>query len=318
MAKLIIRFYGRFISAVETSEGAPTGVIELLASRFDDREFRPHKTILSVATIHVDSEECDIEPMLMVSAPQDQEGARAETVLWDLDGCEVTLPGAGTPSATLGVSSHSQDFPLLDLNNLVQRLQQNRSSVVLRKSALSVGSETQAVVHITQGIGTVHRMLRPEITSAIRGRSLGDTGKFVTAADAKDGKEPKQDRIFGDIGANGDVVDVGMGEVIDFEIDLPVLEPFTFVIGGKKQGRITVRALFDNQVVTASFSSLCASLPTNEHYDLEFEQFYRALTPETDPGSDALVPRPLDDGGEPASCQRSVGIRFDKQTGVAV
>jgi hypothetical protein len=301
------------------SGGAPTGTIKLLAPKFDRGKFRPHKTMLSIATIHVDSEETDIEPVLMVSAPQAQEGGRAETVLWDLDGCEVTLPGDGAGSATLGVSPHSPDFPLLDLNNLVQRL--DGPTAVLKPSALSVGEETQAIVHMTNGRGVVHRMLRPEITETARARKLGDAGVLVSIADARDGNEPDDDRVFSNVGGDGSPVEIGMGEVIDFEVELTRLEPFTFTVsaGGEIKGRISVRAMFDNQVVTASFSSLCACLPQrNEHYDLEFEQFYRVLTKDTDPGARALVPKPTDDGGEPASCQRSASIRFDKETGAAI
>lgn len=109
-----------------------------------------------------------------------------------------------------------------------------------------------------------------------------------------------------------------MGEVIDFEIDLMTLEPFAFEVTGKKTGRIAVRAMLDDMVVTASFSSLCATLPRNEHYDLEFEQYYDVLTPDTHPGDDALIPKATDDGGEPASCQRMTKIQIDATTLAAV
>jgi hypothetical protein len=322
VAKVILRFYGRFITAIEMSDGAPTGVIKLAAPRFDPNRFRPHKSMLSIATINVDARSTTIIPTMMTSAPQDPEGARAETAIWELTDCEVKLAGAGAPSATLGVSPHSPDFPLLDLNNLVQRSKTNAQSpapVVLNLEALSIGEQTQALVHVTQGRGVVHRVLRPEITTGVTQRKLGDSGVLVTVKDATDAEGPDNDVPFGNLGESGETTEIGMGEVIEFELDLPTLTPFTFEVSGALTGTISMRAIVESQILTASFSTLCATLPTNENYDLEFEQYYHsALTAASNPRDRALVPKPTDDGGEPASCQMPVAIRFDRTTGTAV
>jgi hypothetical protein len=164
----------------------------------------------------------------------------------------------------------------------------------------------------------VHRVLRPEITQGVTQRKLGDSGVLVTVADTRDAEGPDNDKPFGNLGPDGVITEIGMGEVIDFELDVPTLTPFIFEVSGRLTGMISMRAILESQTLTASFSTLCASLPTNENYDLEFEQYYNsALAATSHPGNDALVPKPTDDGGEPASCQMPVSIRFDRTSGVA-
>jgi hypothetical protein len=322
VAKVILRFYGRFMCAVEMLDGAPTGSIHLVAPRFDEKKFRRHATVLNVATMNVDVRATDIPPTMMISSPQAREGARAETVMWDLTDRHVRLAGVQSPSATLGVSPHSPDFPLLDLSELVQLAPiaaASQKPVALNLDALSIGPSTQAIVHVNQGRGIVHRVLRPELTRDVGRRKLGDESLFVTVKDATDAEGPEKDMHFGPRDASGAIVEVGMGEVIEFETDVETLTPFTFEVldrAGALVGTISMRAITDEQVLTASFSSLCASLPTNENYDLEFEQYYNAL--KESPGDQALVPKPTDDGGEPASCQAPVRFRFDRSSGTAV
>jgi hypothetical protein len=323
VAKVILRFYGRFMCAVEMSDGAPTGSIHLVAPRFDETKFRRHTTMLSIATMNVDSRATDIPPTTMISAPQAVEAGRAETVLWDLGDRQVKLAGAES-SATLGVSPHSPDFPLLDLHELVQLGRSDpapANPVALNLDVLSIGYATQAVVHVNQGRGVVHRVLRPEITRDLNRRKLGDEGLFVTVKDANDKQSSLDDTHFGHRDETGALVESGIGEVIEFETEIETLTRFTFEISdktGKRLGTIAMRAIVDEQVLTASFSSLCASLPRNEDYDLEFEQYYSALTKDSNPGELALLPKPTDDGGEPASCQAPVRFRFEKNSGVAV
>ena len=324
MAKLTLRFYGRFLCAVELADGAPTGVIKLVAPKFD-RRFRSHTTFLSIPTMSIDTVRTDVQPSLLMSAPQNPEGARAETVMWELTGRELRFADAASapPSATVGVSPHSPEFPLLDLNDLVDRVQLTGTPApaVLDLGALRLGDKTQSLVTITRGRGMVHRVLRPEFTRGLTRRKIGDEGHLVTVKDATDAAGPDNDVHFGAAGQDGSIGEIGMGEVVEFEFDVIPLDPFTlevFDYEGSRTGRISVRAVADDQTLTLSFSNLCASLPTNENYDLEFEQYYSALTPATNPGELALVPKPADDGGEPASCQAPAMVQFERSSGATI
>jgi hypothetical protein len=311
-----LRFYGRFAYAVACDrDGTPTGTISVIAPRFDSdvqfpgggvETFPKHLTRMSIRRdrVVVARTRTDLPPdeKVLSDLPNVVE---ADTFVWHLDGRNLSfqLDSVGR-GATLGLEDPAR--VILDLAQLVEKTRQSgETPAALALDALSatVDGKSQAVIKLTTGTGVARKV-------------VNDLVHLVTHKDATDGGPAEQDQLLGPINPRtGRAQPTPTADVVEFTIPLQLQEFFTILIAGPKEKtrKVTVVPIETGTEIVINFTHMCPDLPLHEPYDLEFGRYYNLL--QRHPGDQAIVPRPITEGGEIEECDKKARMSYVEDTG---
>ena len=282
MAKVTLRFFGRFVYAKSKS----TKGIRVLAPRFESEPFGPHQVHMSARRNALVFRDAVTDALLTSAHPAfkavtDASLDDSEIFVWDLSGMTVgyAVPAAG--DVTLGGEE------ILDLKQIEDLA--GRPGAELDAAAFSTGDKgkSSAIINVTAGTGTAKRMTA----------GTGDY-TFVTESDAQD-SDPDNDKLKER--PAGTVVKKKLADAVEFDVTLDAGQgQLTLTLTdskGASAGTVTVPA---GTMVT--FSNLCTPLPRHHTYDLEFTRYYDLLKSARDPKQ--LIPRepPTPHLGEGADC----------------
>jgi hypothetical protein len=284
----------------------------MIAPRFEGNgnNFPRHLTRMTIRRdkVVVDPRHTDLAPdeKIMSDSPVATE---ADTWVWHLDGRNVTFADASGVGGNATLGFEDPERVILDLAELVNLTRlQNEPRAALADAALDAtgaGSPAQAVVVVTQGDGKGRRV-------------ANDRVHLVTRADATDHGAPADDRLLGPIDPRtGRARPTKTADVLEFDIPLGLNEIFTFLfaVPGGAAKKVSVVGIERNALIVANFTHTCADLPREDDYDLEFGRFYDLL--QSHPGDRAVVPRPIDDGGEIEDCDKLSMITYEAGSGVS-
>jgi hypothetical protein len=259
-----LRFYGRFVVA-EPVEKARTGTVSFLApnmttSPIPERRFVEHQVLLTAPRAAIDRKRTTIEPS--TRAMSDVRASFAELFVWRFLAADITIEGQSP--FTL-----QREATLVELSEPVGSIhyppQIDRSGL-----SASLDGLTMAAVHLNTG----------------RARAFASSKNkynFVTESDARDG-DPLNDRFLGTDGGLADAIEVAIAADAEGLVRLGVRT------AEGKQGEICVDT--KNFAPTLSLSNLCAGLPQDVLYDLEFARYYDYIqNSPTDAPIPAVVPR---------------------------
>jgi hypothetical protein len=282
VALVTLRFYGRFLFAIEHTQQRKTGIVKAIAPVFDHATFGAHQPLMAIRRDRLAFAAGAVTLRPSSKAVTDAAKiAEAELFLWDLSGLNVSFD-VNRQDATLDETCGE----LISLEFL-ERLR-FKDAVLSNQAIVGDGHGlANAVITLSSGVGTA----TPVPTQQEPGAApTALEFNFVRSKDAQAGYG--NNPIKADPGV---VVRKTLTDLVEFVVDIGTAESLRLIFTsatGHQVGVVTVK-----RDALVAFSHLCASLPPKERlFDLEFAQYYNLLMP-TDRAravsDDQAVPKPI-------------------------
>ncbi len=164
-----------------------------------------------------------------------------------------------------GVLRRAQpDRVIPNLAVLVEQI--GEAPAVLDRAALTASSDgkAQAVIHISEGVGLAKQVSGSDNAYLVE-RGLAATFARPTATERRQLVSTTYNRRI-----DGEFVPFKKADLVEFEIEIGRLEPFTFTLTTAGSGavqRISVMAEQSTDVIYVNISHLCSTLPRDETAD---------------------------------------------------